>query len=227
MKNKKLEESVPKTNLRILQNEERIDDLEQYSRTNSVRISGIPEEEEENTDRIAICIARAIGAKVELQDICRSHRVGNLNINNNNNDNNNENEGNEGNTEDNITDSEQPTSANPRNIIVKFVSFKIIHINCQSLSEDKKPLLESVSNQYDIITCSETWFRDDFPDSRTHLSGFHKPVMRNRVAGWGGVCIYVRSDLYYKSRPDLDIENLESVWIETQINRKIFDRIVL
>lgn len=99
--------------------------------------------------------------------------------------------------------------------------FKIIHINCQSLSEEKKPMLEAISNQFDIITCSETWFRNDFSDTRVHLSGFHKPVMRNRVSGLGGgVAIFVRSDLHFKTRFDIGVENLESVWIETQINQE-------
>jgi hypothetical protein len=43
----------------------RIEEMEQYSRRQSVRISGIPESEDENTDMVVLDIARRIG--LELQ----------------------------------------------------------------------------------------------------------------------------------------------------------------
>lgn len=56
--------------------EEHIDDLEQYQRRQCIRIFGMTEEENENTDEIAIEVAEKVGVKVELTDIDRSHRVG-------------------------------------------------------------------------------------------------------------------------------------------------------
>ena len=61
---------------RVNKIESRNDDLEQYSRRNSVRVSGIPENDEENTDNIILNISDAIGANLNERDICRSHRVG-------------------------------------------------------------------------------------------------------------------------------------------------------
>lgn len=52
------------------------DSLEQYSRRNSVRISGIPQREQENTDKIVLDVARSMGVPLEITDIDRSHRVG-------------------------------------------------------------------------------------------------------------------------------------------------------
>ena len=52
------------------------DSLEQYSRRNSLRISGIPEEPGENTDQRVIQLAGGLG--VNPEDIDRSHRIGKL-----------------------------------------------------------------------------------------------------------------------------------------------------
>ena len=48
------------------------DDLEQYTRWQNLRISGIVEKEEENTDELALDLAEN---DLDFQDIGRSHRV--------------------------------------------------------------------------------------------------------------------------------------------------------
>lgn len=52
------------------------DELEQYQRRQCLRIFGVPEANEEDTDKLAIDIAAKIGVEVTLQDIDRSHRIG-------------------------------------------------------------------------------------------------------------------------------------------------------
>ena len=52
------------------------DSLEQYTRRNSVRISGIPEELSENTDGIVLKLAEKLDVPMTSADIDRSHRVG-------------------------------------------------------------------------------------------------------------------------------------------------------
>lgn len=56
--------------------EDRLDETEQYSRRNSVRIHGIPEDKDENTDNIVIKLCEQIGADVFVDSLDRSHRVG-------------------------------------------------------------------------------------------------------------------------------------------------------
>ena len=56
------------------------DNLEQYSRRNSLRISGIPEEPDENTDQRVIQLAGGLGIDISPNDIDRSHRVGKLEL---------------------------------------------------------------------------------------------------------------------------------------------------
>lgn len=57
--------------------EDRIDDLEQYSRRNCLKFRGIPESKDEDTDQLIIkSCNETLGVMVESTDISRSHRVG-------------------------------------------------------------------------------------------------------------------------------------------------------
>lgn len=56
--------------------EKAVDAGEQYSRRNSLRMSGVEESNTENTDTIVLDVARAIGSEVDINEIDRSHRVG-------------------------------------------------------------------------------------------------------------------------------------------------------
>jgi exosome complex exonuclease DIS3/RRP44 len=56
--------------------EDKVDELEQYSRRNNVRISGVPETVGEDTDALVIQLAKAIGCDLQPGEIDRSHRVG-------------------------------------------------------------------------------------------------------------------------------------------------------
>ena len=77
--NKNLQDANDKLTARVAALEAQADQAEQYSRRNCLRISGIPETTGENTDNIVLSIANDIDSEVRLQDIDRSHRVGNLN----------------------------------------------------------------------------------------------------------------------------------------------------
>ena len=54
----------------------KVDDLEQYSRRSCIRISGIEEVADENTDEIVLQLANRIDVELNPRDIDRSHRVG-------------------------------------------------------------------------------------------------------------------------------------------------------
>ena len=64
---------------RISQAEYDNDALEQYSRRNSVRISGVNEAIDEDTDSIVMRIAEKLDVPMSTADIDRSHRVGKIN----------------------------------------------------------------------------------------------------------------------------------------------------
>lgn len=56
--------------------EKQIEQGEQYSRRNCLRISGLKEEANEDTDALVMSIASTIGSEIQISDIDRSHRVG-------------------------------------------------------------------------------------------------------------------------------------------------------
>lgn len=53
-----------------------MDASEQYSRRNSLRISGIPETVNEDTDQVVLHVAETVGVNILPSGIDRSHRLG-------------------------------------------------------------------------------------------------------------------------------------------------------
>ena len=98
----------------------------------------------------------------------------------------------------------------------------VMHLNARSL-RDKIDLLRAEADKFDIITVSETWLSSKPSDHNDHIliQNFHPPERVDRPdQRYGGVAIYVKSDLVCKPRPDLHIPNLEAVWIETKLNQE-------
>lgn len=90
-----LQQENVKLKTRVTNLETHLDDLEQYSRRNCLRISGIAERKDENTDNIIVKLAKDLGSDLSISDIDRSHRVG-----------------------------RPSTSGRPRQIIVKLISYR-------------------------------------------------------------------------------------------------------
>lgn len=90
-----LKAAVNSRDVKIQTLENKLDDLEQYQRRQCLRIFGVKEEENEDTDKQAIEVAHKIGVDLQLCDIDRSHRIG-----------------------------RRENSDRPRPIIVKFTSYR-------------------------------------------------------------------------------------------------------
>ena len=72
-----LEKKVDKLSYELNQSVLKVDELEQYDRRNSLRLSvNTKEEDVENTDEIVVNVAKKLGVDIECSDISRSHRVG-------------------------------------------------------------------------------------------------------------------------------------------------------
>lgn len=76
--NKRLTKVNEDLEKRVTQIEHDNDALEQYSRRNSIRISGVPEVASEDTDDVIIQIAQELDVTINRSDIDRSHRVGKI-----------------------------------------------------------------------------------------------------------------------------------------------------
>ena len=101
--------------------------------------------------------------------------------------------------------------------ITKANTLSVVHNNICSL-RNKIDLVFTELHNFDIITISETWFHESIPIDQTIIPGYSYPVRRDR-SGWGGVAIYVKDHLVCIPRPDLEVTDLEAVWIETKINQ--------
>lgn len=66
--------SLNKKSLNVDQQEN--DEQEQYIRRNCLRITGIPQKQDECTDTIVLNIAKKINIDLKLEDMDRSHRLG-------------------------------------------------------------------------------------------------------------------------------------------------------
>ena len=60
----------------IMKLQDRVDELEQYGRRNSIRVTSVPETEGECTDDVMVKLCKAAGVDVSPEMIDRSHRVG-------------------------------------------------------------------------------------------------------------------------------------------------------
>ncbi len=92
----------------------------------------------------------------------------------------------------------------------------VSHMNVQSilpsLDEIKLWLKE---NPYDIFTLSETWLDSSVNDSEIHIPGYViERADRNRHGG--GVAVYIKNDIDYKRRSDIEHEDIESLWLEVK-----------
>lgn len=76
--NKQLKQSCSKMEEKILKLELDHDSLEQYGRRNILRISGIPEHPNEQTDELVLKLAEELNVSMTKYDIDRSHRVGKI-----------------------------------------------------------------------------------------------------------------------------------------------------
>ena len=74
--NNSLKEENEKLRTRVYNLKSATEAAEQYSRRNSLRVTGVRETEHENTDTIILDMTRALGVEMDITEIDRSDRVG-------------------------------------------------------------------------------------------------------------------------------------------------------
>ena len=91
--------------------------------------------------------------------------------------------------------------------------FSIVHYNIQSIS-NKVDLIESELRNFDVICLTETWLDRRISDDLIKLNGF-KLYRRDRADdNHGGICVYVNQALFSCRRQDLELPQLECIWVE-------------
>ena len=101
-------------------------------------------------------------------------------------------------------------------------NFLLYHTNVRSAVKNLDnyvTYLNNLQHKFSITGLSETWLNDSKADL-INVLGYHCIHKYRCDRSGGGVSIFVRDDINYKPRPDLDIfnENMESVFIEIDRN---------
>ena len=98
--------------------------------------------------------------------------------------------------------------------------FSFVHYNVQSLAS-KLDILYSELCDFDVLAFSETWLSPATETGDLQLSSFAIPERKDRAGdNHGGVILYVKENLYYHRRLDLEIGAIECIWIELILKQK-------
>ena len=100
-------------------------------------------------------------------------------------------------------------------------NFSVVHYNVQSLL-NKIDLLQVELSHFDVIAMSETWLSQSIDDTDLKLLNYQSPFRKDRQTNnYGGVIVYVRDNIPCKRRPDLEVQGLESLWLELRLKSKV------
>ena len=92
------------------------------------------------------------------------------------------------------------------------------------VSRDRTHKLDLLSTElfdFDILSFSETWLNPSVSLNDLHIQSFNKPERKDRVGdSHGGVLVYVKDNIHYRRRHDLEILGLENIWIELSFKHK-------
>ena len=96
----------------------------------------------------------------------------------------------------------------------------IFHLNIQSIVP-KIDIIRSEADAFDVLVFSESWLKPNITDDTIQIENFKPPFRKDRVDRvGGGVALYVRDTIPCKRRTDLELRDLESVWVELQVKCK-------
>ena len=117
-------------------------------------------------------------------------------------------------TSSSITSISSDLSANYYN------SFSFLHLNIQSIV----PKLDNITAEYsvhEILSFTESWLKPHISDDVLKIPGYSPPFRRDRIDRMGGgVIVYVKENVNCILRPDLQVGNIECLWLEVRVKNK-------
>ena len=119
-----------------------------------------------------------------------------------------------------ISSSSSSMSSTVFNSLTLNQNLSFVHYNVQSILP-KIDLLHAELIEFDILAFSETWLHPDIDTDNLLLEQYQVPERKDRNAdNHGGVIIYIKEGIHYKRRADLEVRDLENIWIEVANNHK-------
>ena len=97
----------------------------------------------------------------------------------------------------------------------------LINLNARSLNSEKVDALHVTVATHDVsIVCvSETWLKDYVDSSSLTMQGFCLERKDRGHGRAGGVACYIRIDLMYKRLNDMEVHDLEVMWIKVMLKK--------
>ena len=98
-------------------------------------------------------------------------------------------------------------------------SFSLLTHNVNGLSgkkDDVETMLLNLKHEFDVISISETHLNST-TENYTKLRNYNATFNSRKLRTWGGVALFIRSDITFVPRPDLDVLDegvFESVFVE-------------
>lgn len=98
--------------------------------------------------------------------------------------------------------------------ISKLKDLNICHANIRGLNDTKMLAIKTnLCSKYDIITLSETFLSIGSLVDLT-LPGYHNVIRRDRPTFGGGLAIFIRDNIAFKRKANLDSRLIENMWLE-------------
>ena len=100
----------------------------------------------------------------------------------------------------------------------------IMHLNIHDLYSkfDELKALLSHQNNIDILCICETFLNDTFSDTELQLENYQL-FRKDRKTNGGGLVIYVKENLRCSLREDLQVHDIEALWVEIKHeSQKVF-----
>ena len=89
-----------------------------------------------------------------------------------------------------------------------------VHLNARSMYHKLSELkLLVMKSNLAVLSITESWLDSSYTDTSIKIDGYNL-IRRDRDTYAGGICMYIREDLAYNPRVDLQNQNLEDLWVE-------------
>ena len=105
-------------------------------------------------------------------------------------------------------------------ILSNFHHLSFIHYNVQSV-RSKIDILSAELSDFDILSFTETWLHPNIKTDDLFIQSFQNPERKDRTDDpHGGVMVYVKDNLNYMRRLDIELPGIECLWIEIILKHK-------
>lgn len=97
---------------------------------------------------------------------------------------------------------------------IKLSCIKIAHSNINGI-RNKLEHIEAELDEHDVLCISETKLNDSIETKALELNGYTIAARKDRnINNGGGLLIYTKRNIALKRRTDLEVDNIENIWIE-------------